>query len=332
MDRISAGWPTSDIVNAGRIRAATSGRLDRQEILDSALRPSARVTGIPLLGELAPSYMQQAPGPDFHGMARFELKPAVPSALWLQFGGLQLGNLDFAPVDRALDRLQSPTTVKDRLGVLQQLVDFWHGPVEPDEGMSDAELAGLSLPLPLRWWYRWAGKRTEVMSGQNFLFKPREEQLTYRQLSVEDGHHRFYIENQGVYEWSTLPHGEDPPVFGRYKDTDPWEQEKATLSEHLILVCLFEALISHAKYGAWTAWLDEQKLAEIVRSIPPVAIGSWRWMGSRFFAGRGVFMCATENIEFNGRKGCSVQIGAKTEHPLQFLRPYLDDDWEYVAV
>jgi hypothetical protein len=82
------------------------------------------------LGELAPSYMQQAPGPDFHGMARFELKPAVPSALWLQFGGLQFGNLDFAPVDRALDRLQSPTTVKDRLGVLQQLVDFWHGPVE----------------------------------------------------------------------------------------------------------------------------------------------------------------------------------------------------------
>jgi hypothetical protein len=68
--------------------------------------------------------------------------------------------------------------------------------------VSDAELAALPpLPLPLRWWYRWAGKRSEVMSGQNFLFEPRpDDQLKYRQLRIEDGHLRFYIENQGVYE------------------------------------------------------------------------------------------------------------------------------------
>src|ERR1700722_2359524 len=86
---------------------------------------------------------------------------------------------NYGPVDRARDRLRSPTSVQDRLGVLQQLVDIWHGPIEPEDGLSDAELAGLPpLPLPLRWWYRWAGKRTEVMSGQNFLFEPRrEEQL-----------------------------------------------------------------------------------------------------------------------------------------------------------
>ncbi len=27
-----------------------------------------------------------------------------------------------------------------------------------------------------------------------------------------------------------------------------------------------------------------------------------------------------------------VWIGAKTEHPLRFLKPFIDDDWEYVAV
>jgi len=43
-------------------------------------------------------------------------------------------------------------------------------------------------------------------------------------------------------------------------------------------------------------------------------------------------MCATENGEVNGKQGYSIHIGAKTDHPLQFLKPYLDDRWEYVAV
>ena len=137
------------------------------------------------------------------------------------------------------------------------------------------------------------------MSGQNFLFEPRlDEELMYRQLRIEEGHLRFYIENQGAYEWSTLPDGDDPPVFGRYSRKDRWEQENVTLSEHLILVFLFEALTSHAKYGVWSDWVDEQKLAEIARDIPPVAIGAWRWMGSSFFAGRGALMCVSESFEF----------------------------------
>jgi hypothetical protein len=256
----------------------------------------------------------------FGGRALWEDKVSQPE--------LQLGNLDFAAVDRALDRLRSPTTVHDRLEVLQQLVHFWHGPIAPGDGMSDAELAGVQMPMPLRWWYRWAGKRSEVLSGQNFLFEPRDEQHKKRQLAVEDGRLNFYIENQGAYHWSTLPDGDDPPVFGRDESTDPWEQENVTLSEHLILACLFEALTG-AEYRAWTDWLDEQKFAEIVARVPPVAIGAWRWMGFRFFAGQGAFMCAGESFEFEGRMGCSVWIAAKTEHPLQFLKPY--HDWGLTA-
>jgi hypothetical protein len=126
-----------------------------------------------------------------------------------------------------------------------------------------------------------------------------------------------------VYYWSTLPHGDDPPVFGRYNSTNPWEQEDGTLSEHLILTCLFEAVICHAEYGASISWLEDEKLSEIARTIPPVAIAPWRWNGTRFFARRGAFMCAA---------GGSAWIGAKTEHPLQFLKPYVNDDWEYVAI
>ena len=272
------------------------------------------------VGELEPSYKAVAPSSENHGMVCFALRPAVPSALWVRFGGAPLGNLDFTLVDRALYSLRSPTTVDDRLGVLQQLVEFWHGPIKPEDGVSDAELAGVPLPMPLRWWYRWAGKRTEIMSGQNFLYRPVDK---YWQLTVEGDHLRFYCENQGCYYWSTLMHGDDPPVFGRYNSTDPWEQEDITLSEHLILACLFEAVICHAKYGA-SAPLDEEKLSEITSRIPPVAIAPWRWEGSRFFAGQGAFMWTTEHGY--------VWIGAKTEHPLQFLKPHVDGDWVYVAI
>lgn len=238
------------------------------------------------MGELEPSHMWVPPVHSHHGMARFALRPALPSALWVRFGGRPLGNLDFAPVDRALDVLRGPTTVQDRLGVLQQLVDFWHGPIKPEDGFSEAELAGIHLPMPLRWWYRWAGKRDEIMSGQNILYRPVDK---YWQLTVEGNHLRFYCENQGCYYWSTLIHGDDPPIFGRHDSADPWEQENVTLSEHLILACLLEAVTCHATYGA-SAALDEEELSEITRRIPPLAIAPWQWEGMRFFAGQGAFM------------------------------------------
>ena len=55
------------------------------------------------------------------------------------------------------------------------------------------------------------------MSGQNHLFVPRDQQRKHGQITVKDGRIYFYCENQGVYQWSTLPHGDDPPVFGRYE-------------------------------------------------------------------------------------------------------------------
>jgi hypothetical protein len=75
-----------------------------------------------------------------------------------------------AAIDRALDRLRQPTTVHDRLAILQEFIEFWHGPIRPEDGMTDAEMTSQPLPLPLRWWYRFAGKRSEIMSGQNILF------------------------------------------------------------------------------------------------------------------------------------------------------------------
>ena len=97
-------------------------------------------------------------------------------------------------------------------------------------------------------------------------------------------------------------------------------------------MCLFEAVMCHADYGASAAWLIEDRFNAIARNIPPLAILPWRWMATRFFAGQGAFMCAAENGTANGKKGYSVWVRAKTEHPLQFLRPHLNNAWEYIAL
>jgi hypothetical protein len=301
------------------------------------VRPS-RAEKYLYVGQLESCCRTERPGRLGHGKAFFRLKPALPSAVWEQLGGLRLGNSDFAGVDQALDRLRYPMTAEDRFEVLQQLVHYWHGPIAPKDGMSDAEIGSMPLPLPLRWWYRWAGKRTEVMSGQNILLVPRDYERRHLMLALKDRRLLFYVENQGVYQWSTLPCGGDPPVFGRWERKGRWAQEKITLSEHLILMCLFDAVSCHAKYEASIAWLEEEKLDDIITNIPPVPIRPWRWLGIRFYVGQGVFLCAAENrspkekYRAGERRYYSVHVGAKTEHPLQFLKPFLDDKWEYVAI
>lgn len=105
-------------------------------------------------GQLARSHTQSFPACDSPASATFHLKQTLPSRAWIELGGLRLGDSDHASVDRALDRLRQPTTIHDRLSILERLVNYWHGPIRPEDGMSDLEIAGAPLPLPLRWWYR----------------------------------------------------------------------------------------------------------------------------------------------------------------------------------
>ena len=262
-------------------------------------------------------------------MSAHELEPALGITGWLPFEGLGPSKLKFDSIDLALDRLGQPTLIEDRLSVLQHVVNYWHGPIRPKDGMSDAELAGSCLPAALRWWYGWAGRRSEIMSGQNFLLAPRGDQ---RQPFMVDDRLLFYVENQYVYQWSTLPDGDDPPLFGRYENNHSWEREGVRISEHLILACLFEAVMRHARFRASAAWLDEDKFAAVVEHIPPLAIAPWRWLGSRFFARNGAFMCAGINGTDRGKKYYSVRIGAKSPRLLRFLRPLLNETWECAEI
>ncbi|MCX8253046.1 MAG: hypothetical protein OTI36_03590 [Beijerinckiaceae bacterium] len=90
---------------------------------------------------------------------------------------------DFASLDDALDSLRRPGDVEARLAALRAIVEHWHGPIAPEDGFSDADLAGLTLPMPLARWYRWGGApprdhewaELSLRAGRNALRRPQAE-------------------------------------------------------------------------------------------------------------------------------------------------------------
>jgi hypothetical protein len=158
----------------------------------------------------------------------FELSPTLPTAVWTALQGAPRVDHEHAGLDAMLSALGPSTTTQVRFATLQALVEYWHGKIGADDGLPDAALDGMRMPLVLKQWYRWAGRRLDVLSGQNFLLAPDE-------LRIEDGRQFFYHENQACYLWATLPEGDDPPVFGREDERDAWQPEGMVLSEHLTL-------------------------------------------------------------------------------------------------
>jgi hypothetical protein len=240
----------------------------------------------------------------------------------------QLRFSDMADADQILHRLASPHDVRGRLAVLEELVEWWHGPIPASaEQPSLTGRIDASLPLPLRWLYGRFGTRSEFFSHQNYLLPPERLEV------VAGGRVRFYAENQGVYVWATASSGDDPPVWGRFNQEDlPWDEEAVSLSEFLIQVALFEATMG-APFGASAAWLPASKLRRVCEVLAPVPLGPWRWPSdpTRFYASGGALMFAAPNGEQDGRLGFSVWVGAKTRDPLSFLTDIVDDAWEYVS-
>ena len=236
----------------------------------------------------------------------------------------------FERIETMLRTLRPSSGVDAKLAALRGAVEYWHGPIEPWNGIPAEAMAGLLLPRPLRWWHGWAGRREEIMSGQNILHAPGEARYPGRRLTMEDGLLLFHSENQYCYRWGTEPDGDDPPVFGREGDLDPWRPEGVTLSEHLVLTCLFEGIVGHSEFNAFASWLDETKFHAIRRKLPPLAIGPWRWFGTAFHCGSGAFMFAHPMVEHEGRHGHCVWLGARRREALAFLHPLIDDEWDAV--
>jgi hypothetical protein len=255
----------------------------------------------------------------------FELSPTLPTAVWTELQGAPPADREHARLGAMLSGLGPSTTTQVRFATLRALVEYWHGKIGADDGLPDAALDGARMPAVLMQWYRWAGRRADILSGQNFLLAP-------DRLRIEDGRLFFYHENQGCYLWATLPEGDDPPVFGREDERDAWQPEGMALSEHLILAALFEAILRFAPYGAHSSWVDHRRLEEIAKIIPPLAIPPWRWNGhTQIHAGGGAFMVAIRDVLIGGQRCNDIWIGAKQQEPLLFLRSFPDIDWSFAA-
>lgn len=231
-------------------------------------------------------------------------------------------------LDQSLHCLDPRATAEQRLAVLQQVVEYWHGPLRPDDGFSEQDLKNIPIPTPLHRWFRLGGRRTSILSGQNKLFGPSELELD------PDGRILFYVENQGVYIWSTTVEGDDPQVWGRFNEADAsWTEEGMTLSEFLIGACLFQAVMA-APFGATAAWANQKTLDRIASFISQLPLVPWRWPAfpSRFYVRNGSFMFAGPNNENQGNNAFSIFVGAKTAQPLAFLKQIVDEGWEYTAL
>jgi hypothetical protein len=201
-------YRVSDSVGAKFVPAQVLPSSERKHSIQLFVRPSGAERYL-YVGELAPPSVLVKSLDAEVGAAHFKLSPILPSRVLAELGGLRLGDTDVATVDQALDRLKQPSTLHDRVSVLQKLVHYWHGPIGLEDGISDLEMKLYKLPTVLRWWYRWAGKRSQIMTAQNFLFTPNNESPRYRPTMV-DGRLLFYadnqyayVDNQHAYRWST---------------------------------------------------------------------------------------------------------------------------------
>jgi len=299
-----------------------SGKTGDRNILLFARKSDSR--RFLFLGHLAPAHSHGHRGKHNFGSADLPLSPTLPSRIWADLGGFRVGDLNHAALDAALDRLRGTTTSIEHFEIFRSLVEYWHGPIRPKNGYTNDELQRIRMPEILKRWYSWAGQRTEIMSGQNSLKEPRELKV------LDDGRLLFYVENQGCYLWAIEPHVDDPPVFGQECGGKTWQSLGYSLSQHLMLACIFEAVM-RSPYGAWDAGLGERamiKLAEVMRPLP---IAQWGWCEMQFWAGNGVFgMIADNGSDQNGRR-FGVYLGAKSEEPLTFLKSIEHQNWEYKA-
>lgn len=233
-----------------------------------------------------------------------------------------MADADDAEIDRRLRAMGRSATVGDRLDLLARLIDYWHGPPPPRRRAVPPLPESAPIPGPLRWWYGRGDDRPEVFRVQNRLLGPRD-------LVVEGGRVVFHVENQGVYLWATEPEGDDPPVWGRFADRKRWRRQGSTLSGHLILACLLEAILA-THHRASIAWADRATLDRVTAPLRRVPLGSWDWPArpGRYWAGGGAFVFACPNESPGGGEDSSIWVGARSRQPLAYLKPIVDDSWE----
>lgn len=230
-------------------------------------------------------------------MFAFDLAEPLEPSLWREIVAAQ--NAPPAPApEEAIAKLGSQSTTSDRLAAMDLFAERWFG--RPEE--ATAFHLPLEVPLPLARFYALIADRK--VCTQNTLILPGN-------LLEEDQKIAFYLENQGVCVWAVQVAGDDPPVSVR--ERQGWTLETPTLSEFLIGLLIFEAVLG-APYSAHTEALDGRAFMKLKKRLKPFSLARWSTSKTQFFGGDGVSGFAMPNGE-----DFDVWIGAKDRVRLEPL-------------
>jgi len=115
-----------------------------------------------------------------------------------------------------------PDTDTDaRLTGLEQILQRYLGPRQPEFGTSEAELQSITMPMPLERFFRfagrWPGQNPKTPYANRFCMQDTlcaiRPNLYAPTLELMDSRLLFVWENQGVWVAATDPAGADPPVW-----------------------------------------------------------------------------------------------------------------------
>jgi hypothetical protein len=117
---------------------------------------------------------------------------------------------------------------------VSRFLAIWYG--APVLASADVPAAH-RLPAPLRDWHAAAARQGVRVTFHNWMVEPEF-------VEEVDGKLVFWRENQEVYEWGCDPAGADPLVYERSTaDGEPWHPTGVRLSDFLVTVTVFEAVM-----------------------------------------------------------------------------------------
>jgi len=198
--------------------------------------------------------------------------------------------------------------------IFELLSDWWV--------FRNSEVAESSSADVLYEFYRMAGRSLNRICQQNRILPPDS-------LESLDQKVQFATENQGVYAWAVDSTEGDPPVFGRFQETNAsWFLEAPALSLFLVQFFMLELLIG-SRLGASVACIDRSELDAVLGEIVPLAFPDWHWPAypSRFFArGNALAFCSPNGDAY------SLWVGGRAASDVAFMRQYVNPSWEHVCL
>jgi hypothetical protein len=201
--------------------------------------------------------------------------------------------------------------VEPRGDSVERFLMRWHESPPPRSGFVEAKLAESAMPPPLRRLYELVGRWPGVIV-QNHLVPP-------DRLEEKDGKTVFYVENQGVCEWSTRFGEADPPVWMcTHEDVcETSFQEEEPLSRWLLQMVVFEATFG-SPHHAVVVGISADALPPALDGLRTLPLNGWRWpvYPTRFYVGEDVLTCVNPT-EPSDESSFDVVVGAKGVEPVR---------------